>query len=110
MMNIRTGLLGKALALTLIMAGTNAAWAQPEKLAEGQSAPGLDIETWLHGSETTISPGKVYILEFWAPKVEACKRAIPILTSIQREFRDDGLVVIAVTGDLVITNAGGGDR
>jgi thiol-disulfide isomerase/thioredoxin len=84
--------------------------AQSQKLAEGNTAPGLDIDKWLKGSETTIESGKTYIIEFWAPKVEACQRALPILTSMQREWRDDGLVVIGITGEVYLTDEGGGNQ
>ena len=94
-------------AMTLAFVTT--LWAQDDKLIEGKSAPGLDIEEWVKGPETTIGPGKVYILEFWAPRVEACKRAMPILSSLQKDYRDDGLVVIAVTGDIILSRADGSD-
>lgn len=83
-------------ALTLALSST--VWAQ-DKLTVGSNAPGLDIEEWVKGSETSIENGKVYVVEFWATWCGPCKQSIPHLTSLQKEFADEGLTIIGISTD-----------
>ena len=70
-----------------------------DKLSVGSNAPGLDIETWVKGKETTIESGKVYVVEFWATWCGPCRKSIPHLTKLQKEYEDEGLVIIGVSTD-----------
>ena len=92
-MKFRTGLFA---AITLAISSTG--FAQT-KLDVGSTAPGLDIDTWVKGDETTLSPGKVYVVEFWATWCGPCKRSIPHLTAVQKQYADDGLTIIGVSTD-----------
>src|SRR5262245_35647835 len=56
------------------------------KLSVGDAAPGLDIEKWVKGNETTLATGNVYVVEFWATWCVPCKKSIPHLSELQREF------------------------
>jgi thiol-disulfide isomerase/thioredoxin len=85
------------LALALCLSA--AAVAQQEKLAVGDNAPGLDIERWVKGEETTIKPGQVYVIEFWATWCGPCRAVIPHLTELQKNYGDDGLTIIGVSID-----------
>jgi thiol-disulfide isomerase/thioredoxin len=68
-----------------------------DKLEVGHAAPGLDIEEWVKGSETSISNGSVYVVEFWATWCAPCRKAIPHLTKLQDYYGDDELKVIGVS-------------
>jgi thiol-disulfide isomerase/thioredoxin len=91
-MKVRT-LLSAVLALGLAAS----AWAQDKKLQVGDQAPGLDIEVWAKGDETTIESGNVYVVEFWATWCGPCKRSIPHLTSLQKDYGDKGLNIIGIS-------------
>jgi len=41
--------------------------------------------------------GKVVLLDFWATWCAPCKRELPAIEKLQREFRDEGLVAVGVT-------------
>ena len=51
------------------------------------------------GSEVDLAAlkGKVVLLDFWATWCAPCKRELPMIEKLQREFRDEGLVVVGVT-------------
>jgi thiol-disulfide isomerase/thioredoxin len=76
----------------------------PEKKADvkmlkvGDAAPPLKVTKYLTGSEVlAFTPGKVYVVEFWATWCGPCIQAMPHLAEIQTVFKDQGLVVIGVT-------------
>lgn len=68
-----------------------------KKLGIGDAAPPLTVTKWLNGPETKIEAGKVYVLEFWATWCGPCIAAMPHLAEVRDEFKDKGLVVVAVT-------------
>lgn len=68
-----------------------------KKLGIGDPAPALTVTKWFNGPETKVEPGKVYVLEFWATWCGPCIASMPHLAEIREEFKDKGLVVIAVT-------------
>lgn len=94
-MKLRT-VLCAALALSL----ASSAFAQ-KQLAVGDPAPGLDIEKWVKKDPVTIETGKVYVVEFWATWCGPCKRSIPHLSSLQKEYGDKGLTIIGVSTETV---------
>ncbi len=70
----------------------------PFKLVVGDKAPPLTIEKWVKGEPVTgFEKGKVYVVEFWATWCGPCIRAMPHLTELQKEHKDEGLTVIGVT-------------
>lgn len=82
--------------LTLALVST-AAMGQMTNLHVGDQAPGLDVSKWVKGDETAIEEGNVYIVEFWATWCLPCRKSIPHLTEIQKEYEDQGLRVIGVS-------------
>jgi thiol-disulfide isomerase/thioredoxin len=78
-----------------------AAATLPTKL--GDSAYPLVGLTWVKGGPVTITPGKVYVVEFWATWCPPCKRSIPHLTSLQKEYKDKGVVFVGVSNEPVKT-------
>jgi thiol-disulfide isomerase/thioredoxin len=91
-MKVRT-LLSAVTALGL----TAGAWAQEKVLGVGDQAPGLDIELWTRGEETSIETGKVYVIDFWATWCGPCKESIPHLTELQKEYGSKGLSIIGIS-------------
>lgn len=80
---------------------TTAAFGQRGKLSVGDPAPGLDIDTWVKGEETTIESGKVYVIEFWATWCAPCRKSIPHLTELQEQYESAGLVIIGISDEEV---------
>jgi thiol-disulfide isomerase/thioredoxin len=67
---------------------------------EGQPAPEFSIKTDQGRSVTpTAFGGKVLILNFWATWCPPCVQEVPSLNQFQREFADQGVVVVAVSID-----------
>ncbi|MEE8153466.1 MAG: redoxin domain-containing protein [Phycisphaerales bacterium] len=87
------------LTVTACLVLTTAAVGQRGKLSVGDAAPGLDIDTWVKGEETTIESGKVYVIEFWATWCAPCRKSIPHLTELQEQYEDAGLVIIGISDE-----------
>jgi thiol-disulfide isomerase/thioredoxin len=90
-MKLRT-LVGAVVGLAITVAASG-----QQRLSVGDAAPGLDIEKWVKGDQVTITPGEVYVIEFWATWCGPCKRSIPHLTELQKEYADEGLTIIGVS-------------
>lgn len=70
------------------------------KLALGDPAPPLSIANWVRGRPIeTFAPKGVYLVEFFTPASEPCRRCIPILSDLQALHRERGLTVIGVSVD-----------
>ncbi|UFU01140.1 redoxin domain-containing protein [Radiobacillus kanasensis] len=68
----------------------------PEQLEIGENAPDFTLEN-LQGELTSLSmyEGKIVFLNFWATWCDYCKEEMPIMESIQSEYKGD-VHVIAV--------------
>ena len=75
----------------------SAAMGQMTNLHVGDQAPGLDVAKWVKGQETKVEEGTVYIVEFWATWCAPCRKTIPHLTELQKEYEGQGLRVIGVS-------------
>jgi thiol-disulfide isomerase/thioredoxin len=72
---------------------------EPRTLSVGDPAPPWTVSNWLNGPAVEkAEPGKVYVLEFWATWCGPCIKAMPHLTEMQAQHRDQGLVIIGMTG------------
>jgi len=58
----------------------------PTKL--GDAAYPLTGLNWIKGDPVAISPGKVYVVEFWATWCPPCRESIPHLTQLQAKYKD----------------------
>ena len=68
----------------------------------GDDAPALDIEHWVKGSPIALKDGKgtnVYVVEFWATWCPPCRVSIPLLTELQKKYRDQNLVLIGISNE-----------
>ncbi|HUU83946.1 MAG TPA: TlpA disulfide reductase family protein [Phycisphaerae bacterium] len=71
------------------------------ELSVGDPAPKFTIDTWLEGAAEDPAAGKgekIYVLDFWATWCLPCIYQMPELAEFQRAYRDQGVVVIGVTG------------
>jgi thiol-disulfide isomerase/thioredoxin len=68
-----------------------------KELAVGSVAPAISAE-WVKGSFDP-SLETPYIVEFWATWCAPCKKSIPHLTYLQREYELDGLQIIGISKD-----------
>ncbi len=92
----------------VIFAGAFAmVWLQSSKyepLTVGKVAPDFELPD-LTEQEVRLSDyrGKVVFLNFWATWCKPCKEEMPSMEVLYRQFKDDGLVVLAVSIDRVTT-------
>jgi len=73
-------------------------------VACGQEAPTLQVTQWLQAPDGFDGQwsglrGKVVVLDFWATWCSPCIHAIPHLNQLANEFRDQGVLFLAVTDD-----------
>lgn len=92
----RRNLWGAALA-SWVVSATAFAPASAAELKPGDAFPSLQAAK-LEGTlpDTT---GKVVIVDFWASWCGPCKRALPILKELNQDYKDKGVVIIAVSLD-----------
>lgn len=77
-----------ATLLLPVLALAPAAAAQDKtSLAPGDPAPVYDISNWVKGDQVAaFQPGQYYVLEFWATWCGPCKKSMPHLTELQKEY------------------------
>lgn len=68
-------------------------WA---KSVLNQKAPELVVEEWI--SEKPDTKGKFILIDFWATWCGPCRKAIPELNEIQKQFKND-LIVIGISDE-----------
>ena len=85
----------------LIWESDQQAIIEPQKLTIGSKAPLLTIQHRL--SESTFSgrfeTGHVYLLDFWATWCPPCIEALPELARLQDTFRDENVIVVAISNE-----------
>jgi thiol-disulfide isomerase/thioredoxin len=71
---------------------------EPKALKVGDKAPQLTVSKWMQGKAVSaFTPGKTYVVEFWATWCGPCIIMMPHLGELQAEFKDKGLTVIGYT-------------
>ena len=65
----------------------------------GKEAPALEIEEWFGDDPGTIAAlsGKPILMIFWATWCPHCRREMPNVEETWNQFKDKGLMVVAVT-------------
>lgn len=87
-------------AVAVVLVGSSPLRAE---LTVGDPAPKFIIDNWLQGAPEELAAGKgkkIYVLDFWATWCLGCLYQIPELSELQRRYRDQGVVVIGVTGPI----------
>lgn len=70
------------------------------KLGVGDPAPAIAIAEWVKGEPvTSFEKGNVYVVEFWATWCPPCRKSIPHLTELQKQYKDKGVHIIGVTSE-----------
>ena len=68
----------------------------------GDPAPPLRVERWVKGAPVKIGPGtNIYVVEFWATWCPPCRKSIPHLTELQKEYGPKGVTIIGISSEKV---------
>jgi peroxiredoxin len=70
----------------------------------GMSAPPLQIAHWVKGTPLDLSAVQrqsVVVVEFWATWCPPCRTSIPHLSSLQKRFKDRGVIIVGISDETV---------
>jgi thiol-disulfide isomerase/thioredoxin len=81
------------LIVTLAFAGCAEKVDAPDALVEGSIAPEVTNITYLQGDAVEYGTKAAYLIEFWATWCAPCKESAPVLSRLQAEYKDRGLLV-----------------
>jgi peroxiredoxin len=97
---VRTKTIGVAVAMVLASAVALAG------VQKGQHAPDFSLPA-LKGGTTSLASlrGKVVLIDFWAQWCEPCKKELPALDKLAKEYAGKGVTVVAVNIDKQRDNA-----
>ena len=87
--------LGLSLLLSIFLLLTLA--QRPGVLGPGDVVPDFTMET-LEGQQVGFSSlsGRAVVLNFWATWCPPCRREMPLLDAVQKEYADRGLVIVGI--------------
>lgn len=94
-----------ALFLALVFWLQQTAAFATAKLEVGSVAPKLNVEHWVQNGSgkfskvTGFTPGKVYVVEFWATTCGPCVQSMPHLAHLQRIYADKGLQIVSISSE-----------
>lgn len=73
----------------------------------GEPPPEINLPDLSNGKKVSLAAlrGKVVVVDFWASWCAPCKEEMPVLESLYKRFKDQGLVVIGVSVDNEAANA-----
>lgn len=79
--------------------------AETPLLTIGSKAPPLDIEHWISNGNgkfkpvTKFTPGRVYVVEFWATWCVPCVASMPHLAALQAKYLNKGVQIISISDE-----------
>jgi thiol-disulfide isomerase/thioredoxin len=99
-LNTNKLLIGLLALLTVCFLGIVVSNLHDSAAREGETAPEFHFKTD-QGREVSATNfgGKILVLNFWATWCAPCVREIPSLDEFQKQFKDKGVVVVAVSVD-----------
>jgi alkyl hydroperoxide reductase subunit AhpC len=66
----------------------------------GEPAPPLNVNEWIKGRPVAVKPGtNIYVVEIWETKSPISHASITNLNDLQRHFKTNGVVVVAVSDE-----------
>ena len=76
------------------------------KVQKGMRAPGFSLSS-LKGDKVSLAAltGQVVVVDFWAQWCEPCKRELPELDKLQKDYAGKGVKILAVNIDKERDNA-----
>lgn len=88
------------LAFAALAGGATAAWFHFSARPAAQAPTDFRLPD-LQGQARALDDwaGQVRVVNFWAPWCPPCRREVPELMRLQRQFAEQGLVVIGITVD-----------
>ncbi len=93
--------LGTSFALAALLIGVVVATMQirfdPTVLRPGDSVPNFTLQT-LDGKPVTFSSlqGQAIVLNFWATWCPPCRREMPLLDAVQKDYRTRGVTIVGI--------------
>jgi thiol-disulfide isomerase/thioredoxin len=77
------------------------AWSPPETMPSklGDPAWSLDGLEFVKGEPVQITPGEVFVVEFWATWCPPCLTSIPHLTEVARRYKDKKVTVVGISNE-----------
>ena len=96
----------KRISLSIVLVTCALAGVAAAKVQKGQRAPGFSLAS-LKGDKVSLGAmaGKVVVVDFWAQWCEPCKRELPELDKLQKEYASKGVKILTVNIDKQRDNA-----
>lgn len=98
---LRAGRYGAAVLLAVVLWAFPAAAMEGLKIPIGDPAPDFTLKN-LEGTEYKLSDykgKKVVMLDFWATWCNICKREMPVLESVYKEYKSQGVEFFGIALD-----------